>query len=417
MSTAPDGAGASTGNVQLHTGTTSGTRGKIQVTDGTEGVSGQSLISVDTLGSVHFGVPAVATALASDPTDCAANTYATTIAANGNLTCASITNASTTAASTNTASTIVLRDSSGNFTAGTITSALTGNASTASALAANPTDCASDTYATTIAASGNLTCATVTNAGLAGSIAASKLVGSDIATVGTISSGTWSATTIALNKGGTGQTTKAAAFDALSPMSTGGDLIYGGASGTGTRLPNGTAGNTLSSAGGTSAPTWSALNLAGGANYVSGVLPNANTTATDANTASTIVARDGSGNFTAGTVTATHTGRVNSTQVVETVVAGGTCSTTYTVDPTTGTMFNVTLNGACSFAVTNLAAGHSFTIKITQSATTSPTFTSAYKWASATAPTWSASATKYDIVACVSLDGSTLDCSAVIDVR
>ncbi len=56
--------------------------------------------------------------------------------------------------------------------------------------------------------------------------------------------------------GGTGQTTKAPAFDALSPMTTGGDLIYGGSSGTGTRLANGSAGQYLKSAGGTSAPTW-----------------------------------------------------------------------------------------------------------------------------------------------------------------
>lgn len=131
-----------------------------------------------------------------------------------------------------------------------------GNAATATALAANPADCASDTYATTIAASGALTCATVTNAGLAGSIAASKLVGTDIATVGTITTGTWNGTTIALNKGGTGQTTKAAAFDALSPMTAAGDLIVGGASGTGTRLAAGTDTYILTMSGGT--PTWTA---------------------------------------------------------------------------------------------------------------------------------------------------------------
>lgn len=62
--------------------------------------------------------------------------------------------------------------------------------------------------------------------------------------------------TVPLNKGGTGQTSKSAAFDALSPMTTGGDLTYGGASGTGTRLPNGTAGQFLRSGGGTSAPSW-----------------------------------------------------------------------------------------------------------------------------------------------------------------
>lgn len=64
---------------------------------------------------------------------------------------------------------------------------------------------------------------------------------------------------LALGGGGTGATTKAGAFDALSPMSTGGDIIYGGASGTGTRLANGSAGQVLTSAGATSAPTWSAV--------------------------------------------------------------------------------------------------------------------------------------------------------------
>lgn len=58
----------------------------------------------------------------------------------------------------------------------------------------------------------------------------------NIVTLGTVTTGTWSGNTIALNKGGTGQITKSAAFDALSPMTTSGDITYGGASGTGTRL-------------------------------------------------------------------------------------------------------------------------------------------------------------------------------------
>ncbi len=45
---------------------------------------------------------------------------------------------------------------------------------------------------------------------------------------------------LSIARGGTGASTKAAAFDALSPMTTLGDIVYGGASGTGTRL----AGNT-----------------------------------------------------------------------------------------------------------------------------------------------------------------------------
>lgn len=46
----------------------------------------------------------------------------------------------------------------------------------------------------------------ILNADLSGSIAASKLIGTDIATVGTIISGTWGATTIAVAHGGTGVT-------------------------------------------------------------------------------------------------------------------------------------------------------------------------------------------------------------------
>lgn len=45
---------------------------------------------------------------------------------------------------------------------------------------------------------------------------------------------------VGIADGGTGQTSKAAAFNALSPLTTLGDLLYGGASGAGTRL----AGNT-----------------------------------------------------------------------------------------------------------------------------------------------------------------------------
>jgi hypothetical protein len=63
--------------------------------------------------------------------------------------------------------------------------------------------------------------------------------------------------TLAITRGGTGQATANAGFNALSPMTTGGDLIYGGASGAATRLANGSANQVLTSAGGTSAPTWS----------------------------------------------------------------------------------------------------------------------------------------------------------------
>ncbi len=51
----------------------------------------------------------------------------------------------------------------------TILGSINGNAATATALAANPTDCASNSYAVAIDAGGNLTCATVSDSGLASS--------------------------------------------------------------------------------------------------------------------------------------------------------------------------------------------------------------------------------------------------------
>lgn len=48
---------------------------------------------------------------------------------------------------------------------------------------------------------------------------------SNITTVGVVANGTWSADTIAINKGGTGATTKITAFNALSPITTKADII------------------------------------------------------------------------------------------------------------------------------------------------------------------------------------------------
>jgi len=62
-------------------------------------------------------------------------------------------------------------------------------------------------------------------------------------------------TDVAIADGGTGAGTATAAFDALSPMTTVGDLIYGGASGTGTRLAAGATTEILVG-GGAAAPVW-----------------------------------------------------------------------------------------------------------------------------------------------------------------
>jgi hypothetical protein len=63
--------------------------------------------------------------------------------------------------------------------------------------------------------------------------------------------------TVAVANGGTGQATASAAFNALSPLTTAGDVLYGGTSGAGTRLAIGTAGQVLTVNSGATAPQWS----------------------------------------------------------------------------------------------------------------------------------------------------------------
>ena len=77
---------------------------------------------------------------------------------------------------------------------------------------------------------------TVTSVGVSGGTTGLTTSGGPVTTAGTITL----AGTLAIANGGTGATTASAAFNALSPMTTLGDVLYGASSGAGTRL----AGNT-----------------------------------------------------------------------------------------------------------------------------------------------------------------------------
>ena len=57
-----------------------------------------------------------------------------------------------------------------------------------------------------------------------------------ITTLGTVTTGTWNATAIGISYGGTGQTIASAGFNALSPITTTGDLIIGNVTNSATRL-------------------------------------------------------------------------------------------------------------------------------------------------------------------------------------
>jgi trimeric autotransporter adhesin len=85
-----------------------------------------------------------------------------------------------------------------------------------------------------------------------------NVAGSPITGSGTFAV-TLSGTALPIANGGTGQLTASSAFNALSPMTTLGDIIYGGAVGAGTRLGIGTAGQVLTVNSGATAPQWSTL--------------------------------------------------------------------------------------------------------------------------------------------------------------
>jgi hypothetical protein len=238
------------------------------------------------------------------------------------ITTGTLANARTTATSANTANAIVTRDASGNFSAGIITASLTGNAFTATTLqtartingvsfngSSNITVTAAPTAHTHSAAditTGTLAIARIPTGETATTVCIgndSRLSNSRFPTFHThdadqITSGTLSNARLVA--------TSANAINNLVLRDASGNF----SAGTITASLTGTAsGNALSS------HTHVASDI------TSGTLANARTTATNANTANAIVTRDASGNFSAGTITASLTGTASGN-----VINGGSVS-------------------------------------------------------------------------------------------
>jgi len=82
-------------------------------------------------------------------------------------------------------------------------------------------------------------------------------IGSDVQAYSAVLAAVVAGTDITIAQGGTGASTATAGFDALSPMTTSGDVVYGGVAGTGTRLAKGANGQVLTLAAGV--PSWSSV--------------------------------------------------------------------------------------------------------------------------------------------------------------
>jgi hypothetical protein len=276
------GAALMTGDTYLVNGSNNGV--KLTASTGDLAATGTGTITATTA--------ATATALASNPTDCSATQFATTIAANGNLTCAAITDADV---------------------PNSITISL---AATATALAANGANCSAGNYPLGVDASGAVeTCTAdddvpdaadfgalaltgdVTSSGLATTIAANSVaLGTDTtgnyalgdaeggaATTGDSATAFFSAGTIEVARGGTGTSSTLTGLvrgsaSAMTAAELSGDVVTSGSNATAIQADSvalgtdTTGGYAASSTEGGAATTATAL-AANGANCSAGSYP------------------------------------------------------------------------------------------------------------------------------------------------
>jgi hypothetical protein len=188
---------------------------------------------------------------------------------------------------------------------------------------------------------------------LSSSALGSDVVSSSLTSVGTITTGIWNATTIAVNRGGTGLTSY-----------TMGDIIYASASTTMERLAGVATGNALISGGVGAAPSWGKIGLT---THVSGILgvSNGGTGVTEATGSASVVLSNSP--FLTGTPTApTSAADTNTTQIATTAFVIGQASST-----------NPTMNGSVAIgsSLRYARSDHVHPIDTSRAPVASPTFT------------------------------------------
>jgi hypothetical protein len=219
-------------------------------------------------------------------TNVSGNGVALTAINASNISSGTIANARTTASDANGASTIVSRDANGSFGANVITATFSGNGATLSAINASNISSGTIANARTTASSSN-GASTIVQRDSGGNFAAATVTA---AVIGDLSGGSnINASNIASGTIANARTTAATANGASTIVLRGSSGEFAAGAITATSL----SGN------------GSAITAINASAITTGTIANARTTADSANGASTIVARDAGGNFSANTITAT----------------------------------------------------------------------------------------------------------------
>lgn len=302
-----------------------------------------------------------------------------------------------------------------------IAGSITGNAGTAT-LAANATKLATARTINGVSFDGTsdiIITPTIDAGTLTGTTLASNVVNSSLTGVGTITSGTWSGTTIAIAKGGTGGTTASTARTNLGLGN-----VENTALSTWVGSSNITTVGSLSAAGkafwfqdlilgyGTTFGTIS-TDASDGTKHIS-FLPKYGVESTRFWPSGNVTIQRG-GTYTDNGFSLDVQGTTMAKSYKMTVPSSITAAATTTIDLSTGNMFKVNLGtNITSLSFLSSSSPGTYIIEFIQDGTGSRTvtFPAAWKWSGGTVPTITTTANKIDIVTLI-YDGSTYFASIV----